>query len=79
MMPKRLRAQATRLGVTGNVDKLLKELHTIAVQHALCIMHERRAKEKQTAVTTNPKKKTGGTQTSTHSPFGLQRTRAPPR
>jgi hypothetical protein len=78
MIPKRLRAQATRLGAT-NVDKLLKELHTIAVQHALYIMHERRAKEKQTAVVNNPKKKTGGTQTSTYIPFGLQKTRAPPR
>jgi ribonuclease HI len=34
MSPKRLREQAIRLGVS-DVDKLLKEIHTIALQHAL--------------------------------------------
>jgi hypothetical protein len=42
MIPKRLRTQATRLGIT-NVDKRLKELHTIAVQHACTVHHARTA------------------------------------
>ena len=77
MIPKRLRAQATRLGVT-NVDKLLKEIHTIAVQHALYIIHERRAKERETLTKANTN--TTGTQpVNTYMPTGLQRTTAPPR
>ena len=77
MIPKRLRAQATRLGVT-NVDKLLKEIHTIAVQHALYIIHERRAKERETL--TKASTNTSGSQpTNTHMPVGLQRATAPPR
>jgi ribonuclease HI len=71
MIPKRLREQAIRLGVS-NVDKLLKEIHTIALQHALYIMHERRAKEKEKLT-----HQLGST--STHMPVGLQRTNAPPR
>jgi hypothetical protein len=51
MIPKRLRAQATSIGVK-NVDKLLKEVHTIAVQHALYIIHERRSKEKEMLLVT---------------------------
>jgi hypothetical protein len=74
MIPKRLRDQATRLGV-NNVDKLLKEVHTIAVQHALYIIHERRAKEKEKFVTTKGHNAT----TDTHIPTWLQRTNAPPR
>ena len=73
MIPKRLRDQATRLGVS-NVDKLLKEIHTIAVQHALYIIHERRAKENDKLVTSK-----GHNTASTHIPTGLQRTNAPPR
>jgi hypothetical protein len=46
MIPNRLRAQATRLGV-ANVDKLLRDIHRIAVEHALLLVHERRAKEKE--------------------------------
>jgi hypothetical protein len=79
MMPKRLRAQATHLGVT-NADKLLEEIHTIAVQHALYIMHERRAKEQETLVC--KEKHTSGNRANnsgTQQPIGLQRSKAPPR
>jgi hypothetical protein len=52
MIPKRLREQATRLGV-ANVDKLLKDIHRIAVEHALLLVHDRRAKEKETLASEN--------------------------
>jgi hypothetical protein len=53
MIPSRLRAQATRLGVV-NVDKLLKEIHCIAIEHALLLVHERRAKERNVFATITP-------------------------
>jgi hypothetical protein len=70
--------QATRFGVT-NVDKLLKEIHTTAVQHALYIMHERRAKERETLA--NKDKHTSGNRANNtaQQPIGPQRTKAPPR
>jgi hypothetical protein len=78
MMPKRLRAQAIRLGVT-DVDKLLKEIHTIAVQHALYIMHERRAKERETLASKDKHTSGNPANNRTQLPIGLQRTKAPPR
>ena len=71
MIPGRLRAQATRLGIS-NVDKLLKDIHRVAVEHALLLVHERRAKEKEIFASAN---KTNGR----HVPTSLNRATAPPR
>ena len=72
MIPSRMRAQAARLGIE-NVDKLLKDIHCIAVEHALLLVHERRAKEKEVFANTQ------GTNTNRYMPIGMRRTNAPPR
>jgi hypothetical protein len=72
---------AKRLGV-ANPDKLLKDIHKIAVEHALLILADRRAQERQLqnnthsqpAVRTHPNRRH-----RYHTPIDRLHTKAPPR
>jgi hypothetical protein len=73
---------AERLGVT-NPNKLLKDIHKIAVEHALLIIADRRARERQ--LHTSQSQPTAGTHpTNTrrnryYTPIDRLHTKAPPR
>ena len=71
MIPLRTRQQAARLGV-ANVDKLLTDIHRIAIEHAYTIVQDRRNQERQVELTSS--------QHYRHfTPIPLRRTTAPPR
>ena len=53
MLPNTLKLQAERLGV-ADPAKLCKELHNIAVEHALLIVNDRRLQERTHPHTTPP-------------------------
>jgi endonuclease/exonuclease/phosphatase family metal-dependent hydrolase/ribonuclease HI len=75
MIPSRLLEHAKRLGVQ-KVDKLMKDIHKIAVNHSLLIIHDRRQKEQLLArcnVSAPPQ------HNRYYVPVDRQHTRAPPR
>jgi hypothetical protein len=83
IIPKDLKGMAERLGV-ANPNKLLKDIHKIAVEHALLIISDRRAQERQLHATTAPSQPSErrhpcGHNRYRYTPVDRLHTKAPPR